>query len=84
MRFSDVRIGEALTLKSETPAPWRVILRKVSDERTVGSVVPVFVAEIGAIKVRFGDPDVKEWLKFEARYTRYVSDKPPVAQERMI
>ena len=33
MRFSDLRIGEALTLKSETPAAWRVILRKVSDER---------------------------------------------------
>lgn len=33
MRFSDVRIGEALTLKSETPTAWRVILRKVSEER---------------------------------------------------
>lgn len=42
------------------------------------------VAEIGSIKVRFGDPTITETLKFEARYTRYVSDKPPVVQERMI
>lgn len=33
MRFSDVRVSEALTLRSETPIAWRVILRKVSDER---------------------------------------------------
>jgi len=33
------------------------------------------VAEIGAIKVRFGDPSVRERLKFEARYTRYVSTR---------
>lgn len=33
MRFSDVRIGEAITLRSETPVAWRVILKKVSDER---------------------------------------------------
>lgn len=33
MRFSDVRIGEAITLRSETPVAWRVILRKVSEER---------------------------------------------------
>jgi len=31
------------------------------------------VAEIGVIKNRFGDPDVREILKFEAKYTRYVS-----------
>jgi replicative DNA helicase len=42
------------------------------------------VAELGSIKVRFGDPTITETLKFEARYTRYVSDKPPVAQERML
>lgn len=42
------------------------------------------VAEVGVIKCRFGDPNVKEWLKFEARYTRYVSNRPPVSQERMI
>lgn len=33
MRFSDVRVGESLTLRSETPVAWRVILKKVNDER---------------------------------------------------
>jgi tetratricopeptide (TPR) repeat protein len=33
MRFRDVRIGEGFTLRSETPVAWRVILKKVSDER---------------------------------------------------
>ena len=42
------------------------------------------VAEIGSIKVRFGDPTITETLKFEARYTRYVSERPPVAQERFL
>lgn len=42
------------------------------------------IAEIGSIKVRFGDPTITETLKFEARYTRYVSMRPAVAQERMI
>ncbi len=41
------------------------------------------IAEIGSIKVRFGDPTITETLKFEARYTRYVSERPPVTQERM-
>ena len=31
------------------------------------------IAEIGSIKCRFGDPNVRETLKFEAQYTRYVS-----------
>lgn len=29
------------------------------------------VAEIGAIKVRFGDPSIRERLKFNGRYTKY-------------
>ena len=38
------------------------------------------IAEIGSIKCRFGDPNVRESLRFEAQYTRYVSltpDRPP-------
>jgi replicative DNA helicase len=31
------------------------------------------VAEIGAIKVRFGDPSIRERLKFNGRYTKYES-----------
>jgi replicative DNA helicase len=34
------------------------------------------IAEIGSIKCRFGDPNIKELLKFEAKYTRYVSNAP--------
>lgn len=41
------------------------------------------VAEIGAIKVRFGDPTLTESLKFEARYTRYVSTSRQSAEPRM-
>lgn len=35
------------------------------------------IAELGALKVRFGDPHVRERVEFEARFTRYVSLKPP-------
>lgn len=33
------------------------------------------VAELGSIKVRFGDPNITETLKFEAKFTRYISPK---------
>lgn len=42
------------------------------------------VAEIGSIKVRFGDPTITETLKFEARYTRYVSLRKPESQGRLM
>lgn len=42
------------------------------------------IAEIGSIKVRFGDPTITETLKFEARYTRYVSNRPPETQGRLM
>ena len=29
-------------------------------------------------------PSIVERLKFEGRYTRYVSERPAVAQERML
>lgn len=35
------------------------------------------LAELGSIKVRFGDPNITEMLNFEAKFTRYVS--PPSA-----
>ncbi|NTF67951.1 replicative DNA helicase [Rhizobium rhizogenes] len=34
------------------------------------------IAEIGVIKSRFGDPTIREKLKFEADFTRYVSMAP--------
>jgi replicative DNA helicase len=43
-------------------------------------------AEIGAIKVRFGDPKIRRRLKFEAQYTRYVSmrdDPAPMLFEEL-
>ncbi|NOV17868.1 helicase DnaB [Ensifer adhaerens] len=69
------------------------MIATAADDKTRAKVAGIFsefgdklgkVAEIGAIKVRFGDPDVKMWLEFQARYTRYASMEPPVAQERMI
>lgn len=60
-----------------TDADWKKI-NKVFGSDIAG------LAEIGVIKSRFGDPTLTETLKFEARYTRYVSDRPAVAQERML
>lgn len=40
------------------------------------------VAEIGAIKLRFGDPSVRERMQFEARYTRYKCEEDD--EERMM
>ncbi|KAA0970830.1 hypothetical protein FPY71_10160 [Aureimonas fodinaquatilis] len=37
---------------------------------------PAGMAEIGAIKTRYGAGGVKEFVKFEGRYTRYVSERP--------
>jgi len=39
------------------------------------------IAEIGAVKVRFGSPHIRERLIFEARLTRYKSQRPPAEQE---
>ena len=39
------------------------------------------VAEIGVIKSRFGDPTIRERLKFEADFTRYVSMQPERERE---
>lgn len=41
------------------------------------------IAELGVIKSRFGDPTITETVRFEARYTRYVSDKQAAPQGRM-
>ncbi|MFJ6322287.1 MULTISPECIES: DnaB-like helicase C-terminal domain-containing protein [unclassified Rhizobium] len=34
------------------------------------------IAEVGSVKCRFGDPTLRETLKFEAEYTRYRSNQP--------
>ena len=65
-----------------TDRDWKIINKvfgEFGDEEEIRSV-----AEIGVIKNRFGDPDVREILKFEARYTRYVSKRPPADQSRML
>ncbi|MEX2739940.1 replicative DNA helicase [Rhizobium mongolense] len=51
------------------PSDWATI------NRVFGSEIEG-IAEIAAIKVRFGDPTIRERLKFEARYTRYISMQP--------
>lgn len=42
------------------------------------------IAEIGAIKVRFGNPAIKERMMFDARFTRYRSMQPPPEQEGLL
>ena len=37
---------------------------------------PEGMAEIGAVKVRYGDANVSEFVRFEGRFTRYVSTRP--------
>lgn len=51
-----------------TPNDWKTI------EKVFGSEVEG-VAEIAAIKVRFGSPDIQEMVTFEAEFTRYVSSR---------
>lgn len=52
-------------------------------QRVFGSEV-AGVAEIGALKVRFGSPNIRTVLKFEERFTRYVSNQPRIEQEALI
>ncbi len=51
-----------------TPNDWKTI------EKVFGSEVEG-VAEIAAIKVRFGSPDIQEMVTFEAEFTRYISSR---------
>ena len=60
-----------------TDADWKII------SKVFGSEIEG-VAEVASIKVRFGDPSIVERLKFEGRYTRYVSERPAASQERML
>lgn len=53
-----------------------------SDHKKLSEIYPENVrngsedlSEIGALKVRFGDPSIRETLEFEARFTRYRSLK---------
>lgn len=60
-----------------------------SDWKKINKVFPSAVregediAEIGSIKCRFGSPNIRSRLIFEARFTRYRSDRDPVMQESL-
>lgn len=68
------------------PAKYRKdMMATAADDKQRAQITAVFrefgeedeietVAEIGAIKVRYGDPSIRQRLKFEARFTRYISD----------
>lgn len=56
------------------PSDWATI------NRVFGSDIEG-IAEVAAIKVRFGDPTIRELLRFEARFTRYVSIQPERERE---
>jgi replicative DNA helicase len=49
-------------------ADWKKI-HKVFGSEVAG------VAEIGAVKVRFGSPNIRKLVRFEDRFTRYVSEQ---------
>lgn len=51
-----------------TDQDWKKINRVFGDEERWKGV-----AEVGVIKSRFGDPTLREELKFEAKFTRYAS-----------
>jgi replicative DNA helicase len=62
-----------------------------SDWKKINSIFPSAVredgediAEIGAVKVRFGPANIRERLIFEARLTRYRSETPPPAQTELL
>jgi len=69
------------------------LLDTASSDRERGQINAIFaefgdedaiktVAEIGAIKLRFGDPSIRERMQFEARYTRYKCEEDD--EERMM
>lgn len=60
------------------------------DWKRINRVFPEFVrdgtldvAEVGAVKSRFGDPNKRERLLFDAPLTRYTSFEPPKPQEEL-
>ncbi len=60
------------------------IAATAADWKTINSVFATDVegvAELAAIKVRFGDPDIREFVTFEAEFTRYISQKPKRNQQ---
>lgn len=64
---------------------------KPSDFTSIERVFPSAVridgedlAEIGAIKIRFGNPFIKQTVKFEARLTRYKADEPAQIQAELL
>lgn len=66
------------------------VASKASDYTTINKVFPETVrngsediAEIGALKVRFGNPYITDTLDFEGRYTRYMSKKQAVLMDDM-
>lgn len=64
---------------ASSDADWKIINRVFGDEdRWKG------IAELGAIKVRFGNPNITEDVKFEAQFTRYVSMRPNRVQEELL
>lgn len=71
----------------------RHALLVAEDDREVAKINRVFaefgddeeiekITEIGALKVRFGDPSIRERLIFEARYTRFKSQDDDYQEER--
>ena len=69
----------------------KAIASKDADFATIKKVFPSAVredgadiAELGALKVRFGSPNITRTLRFEDRFTRYVSERVEPEQQDML
>ncbi|RFC66468.1 helicase DnaB [Fulvimarina endophytica] len=76
-RWRDMALRTAVDAKEEADIMNRFMLRK--SFRDPGEN-PEGMAEIGAVKVRYGDSNVSEFVEFEGRYTRYVSRRRQEAE----
>ncbi len=71
-RWRDEQLSIAKDEKEAEQIRKRFMLRRsFSDEPRD----PEGMAEIGAVKVRYGNSNVREFVKFEGRFTRYVSER---------
>lgn len=69
-RWRDMALRTAKDGKQEEEVRNRFMLRKTWKD---AGIDPEGKAELGAIKVRYGDANISEFVEFEGRYTRYAS-----------
>lgn len=65
---------------ASSDADWKKINKVFPEDVRTGAKD---IAELGGLKIRFGNPNITDTVDFVARYTRYVSNRQPVDQEVM-